>query len=57
VYLVTGKKAQYYFDSGAWVSFAPDLTDYYTKGESNARFLTAADFSEINLAVGLEKTC
>ena len=50
VYLAKDTNAQYYFDSGTWVSFAPDLTDYYTKGESDARYPTMADFAEINLA-------
>jgi hypothetical protein len=49
--LVTGKKAQYYFDSGAWLPFSPDLTNYYTKGESDARYPIIGDFADINLAV------
>ena len=51
VYLVKDTNAQYYFDSGAWIAFSPDLTNYYTKGESDARFPTIADFADINLAV------
>ena len=51
VYLVTDTNAQYYFDSGTWLAFAPDLTNYFTKGESDARYPTMADFADINLAV------
>ena len=50
VYLAKDTNAQYYFDSGSWVSFAPDLTDYLTKGQSDARYPTIADFADINLA-------
>jgi len=50
VYLAKDTNAQYYFDSGSWVSFAPDLTDYLTKEQSDARYPTIADFAEINLA-------
>ena len=50
VYLAKDSNAQYYFDSGAWVSFAPDLTDYFTKEQSDARYPTLADFADINLA-------
>ena len=50
VYLVKDTNAQYYFDSGAWIVFSPDLTKYYTKSESDARFPTMADFADINLA-------
>jgi len=50
VYLVKDTNAQYYFDSGAWVSFAPDLTNYFTKEQSDARYPTIADFADINLA-------
>jgi len=51
VYLVKDTNAQYYFDSGSWVSFAPDLTDYFTKEQSDARYPTMADFADLNLAV------
>jgi len=51
VYLAKDTNAQYYFDSGSWVSFAPDLTDYFTKEQSDARYPTIADFADINLAV------
>jgi len=50
LYLVLDTNTQYYFDSGSWLSFSPDLTDYYTKNESDARFPTIADFADINLA-------
>jgi hypothetical protein len=50
VYLVKDTNAQYYFDSGTWVSFAPDLTDYLTQAQSDARYPTLGDFAEINLA-------
>jgi len=50
VYLAKDTNAQYYFDSGAWVSFAPDLTGYFTKEQSDARYPTIADFTDINLA-------
>jgi hypothetical protein len=47
VYLAKNTNAQYYFDSGAWVSFAPDLTDYFTKEQSDARYPTMADVADI----------
>jgi hypothetical protein len=50
VYLVKDTNAQYYFDSGSWLPFAPDLTDYFTKDQSDARYPTMGDFAEINLA-------
>ena len=48
--MATDTSSQYYFDSGAWIAFSPDLTNYYTKGESDARFPTMADFADINLS-------
>ena len=51
VYAVKSPKKQYYFDSGDWFLFTPDLTDYYTKGEGDSRYPTIADFADINLAV------
>jgi len=50
VYAVKSPKKQYYFDSGDWFLFTPDLTDYYTKGEGDSRYPTIADFADINLA-------
>jgi hypothetical protein len=50
VYLALDTNAQYYFDSGAWLPFTPDLTNYYTKGESDARYPIIGDFADINLA-------
>jgi hypothetical protein len=50
VYLVPGKKAQYYFDTGAWLPFTPDLTNYYTKDEGDSRYPMIGDFADINLA-------
>ena len=51
VYAIKSPKKQYYFDSGDWFLFTPDLTDYYTKGEGDSRYPTIADFADINLAV------
>ena len=50
VYLALDTRVQYYFDEGEWLLFTPNLNDYYTKGESDARFPTIADFADINLA-------
>jgi len=50
VYAVKSPKKQYYFDSGDWFLFTPDLTEYYTKSEGDARYPTIADFADINLA-------
>jgi len=43
-------KKQYYFDSGDWFLFTPDLSDYFTKEQSDARYPTIGDFADINLA-------
>ena len=51
VYLVTDTGMQYYFDSGTWVSFTPDLTNYYTKQEADARYPTIAHLQEQIAAV------
>jgi len=50
VYAVQSPKKQYYFDSGDWFLFTPDLTEYYTKSEGDSRYPTIADFADINLA-------
>jgi len=50
VYAVKSPKKQYYFDSGDWFLFTPDLTEYFTKEQSDARYPTIADFADINLA-------
>jgi len=50
VYAVRSPKKQYYFDSGDWFLFTPDLTEYYTKSEGDSRYPTIADFADINLA-------
>jgi hypothetical protein len=45
VYLAKDTNAQYYFDSGTWISFAPDLTDYLTQAQSDARYPTDSEWS------------
>jgi hypothetical protein len=50
VYLVTENNVQYYFDSGVWISFTPDLSNYFTKEQSDTRYPALGDFAEINLA-------
>ena len=47
VYLAKDTGTQYYFDSGEWVSFAPDLTNYYTKAQSDERYATPTMVAEL----------
>ena len=46
VYLALDVGEQYYYDSGTWIAFTPNMKDYYTKRESDSRFLTQTDFTE-----------
>ena len=46
VYLVIDTGMQYYFDSGAWVTFTPDLSNFYNKQEADTRFPTKAYMQE-----------
>ena len=48
VYLVKSTNDQYYFDSGAWVSFSPGLMDYYTKNEVDDLLPTALTPEAVN---------
>ena len=43
VYYVREGDTQYYYDSGQWIHFTPNMKDYYTKSESDARFITQTD--------------
>ena len=49
VYAVQSPKKQYYFDSGDWFLFTPDLTDYYTKAESDARYANPSVITDESL--------
>jgi hypothetical protein len=47
VYMTTDSNTQYYFDSGTWFSFAPDMSDYFTKAQSDTRYPSLAEFAAL----------
>lgn len=57
VYLSLEDSTQYYFDSGVWLAFSPnmDLSNYYTKSEADAEF-TTQELSALEVNAALDAT-